>query len=296
MARPLRLHVPGMLYHVMSRGNDKRPIFLDAIDYERYLRRLSDTTRRFRVHCVAYCLMPNHVHLVLRPSVQPLSRMMQQLNSSFCQWFNRRHGQVGHVLQGRFKALIVESDQYCLRVVRYVVRNPVSAKLVEQPGDWKWSSYRATAGLGPRPAFLDVAQVWQTLSADGVMSARNQFIAFVAATADDDLGRQVTAYGSRDFLESLDPLLRSFRSNPDFVYAERFASRPPLSDVIPDRRACMARSGARRAFYEYAYTLREIGIYIGRPVPTVWSWIHAGSPGSDLDFLRRGGQNQKIEI
>ena len=102
MARPLRLHVPGMLHHVMSRGNDKREMFIDDVDYARYLRVLERSAERFGVEVVALCLMPNHVHLLVKPHQHPLSRMMQHLNGSYCGWFNRRHGRVGHVLQGRY--------------------------------------------------------------------------------------------------------------------------------------------------------------------------------------------------
>jgi putative transposase len=268
-----------MLHHVMSRGNNKGDIFADDIDYKHFLEQLAKATARFRVRCIAYCLMPNHVHLLLRPSTYPLSRMMQQLNSAFCQSFNRRHGRVGHVLQGRFKSVIVESDHHFLRVVRYIVRNPVAADLARHPGDWIWSSYRATAGSGPVPAFLELSCVWQALSPHDFIRAQEQFVAFVAAAADDELLRHHVVVGSRQFARSLEPMLAPFRSNADFVYSERFAARPPLSALLPDGRACMARYGARRAFYEYAYTLREIGEHVGRPAATVWSWIHAGQRG-----------------
>jgi len=102
MARPLRIHAPGMLHHVMSRGNDKREMFVDDVDYARYLHLLERSARRFSVIVNGYCLMPNHVHLLMRPTVHPLARLMQHVNSAYCGWFNRRHGRVGHVLQGRY--------------------------------------------------------------------------------------------------------------------------------------------------------------------------------------------------
>src|SRR5262245_20368260 len=110
MARPLRLHVPHAFYHVVSRGNAKQTIFLSSVDYEEFLTRLAATASRFDVGCHAYCLMPNHLHVLLKPAAVPLSRMMQQLNSAYSQAFNRRHERVGHVLQGRFKARLVDRD------------------------------------------------------------------------------------------------------------------------------------------------------------------------------------------
>jgi putative transposase len=145
MARPLRVHVPGAMYHVMSRGNARQEIFLDDEDYERFFHRLAITSARFKVRCRACCLMPNHYHLVLEPATLPLSRMMQQLNSSYSQWFNRRHDRVGHVLQGRFRSLVLDDESYLRRVVRYIVLNPVRARLVEDPSQWRWSSYNAHA-------------------------------------------------------------------------------------------------------------------------------------------------------
>lgn len=91
----------------MSRGNDKREMFIDDVDFARYLALLERSARRFSVHVDGYCLMWNHVHLLLRPTAYPLWRLMHQVNSAYCGWFNRRHGRVGHVLQGRYKAQIV---------------------------------------------------------------------------------------------------------------------------------------------------------------------------------------------
>jgi putative transposase len=113
----------------MSRGNAKQPIFVETEDYEQFLDLLSAALLRFHVLCRAYCLLPNHFHLLVEPAASPLSRMMQQLNSTYSQWFNRRHNRVGHLLQGRFKALLVDRNEYFLRVVRYIVLNPVKQDL-----------------------------------------------------------------------------------------------------------------------------------------------------------------------
>src|SRR5258706_5066069 len=161
MARPLRVHIPGALYHVMSRGNARQEIFVDPDDYQYFLDRLTVVTARVRVRCRAYCLMPNHFHLLLEPGELPLSKMMQQLNSSYTQWFNRRHDRVGHVLQGRPKELLIDRDDYFRRVLRYIVLNPIRASLVEHPAEWPWSSFRATAGLEKPAAFLALDEVWR---------------------------------------------------------------------------------------------------------------------------------------
>lgn len=278
MARPLRLHVPGMVYHVMSRGNAKQTIFLDDDDYTRYLQLLDRTSRRFRVRCLGYCLLDNHLHLLLQPNEMPISRMLQQLNSAYCQSFNRRHQRVGHVLQGRYKAVLVESPDSVLRVLRYVMMNPVKAGLVPVPSAWKWSSYRATAGLEACPRFLNVEEIWGIFNAPDERSAHQCFTEFVEGSGDISLPERVLLMGSDAFARAFKPLLARHRSVVDYVRRERFADRPPLPDVIrdvSDRTSLL--DCVRCAFQEHAYTLREIGLRVGRAPATVWSWINRGS-------------------
>jgi REP element-mobilizing transposase RayT len=148
MARPLRIEFAGALYHVTSRGNRRADIFLDDEDRGRFLAGLRSVIERYRWLCSAYCLMDNHYHLLIETPAANLSQGMRQLNSVYTQAFNRRHGGVGHVLQGRYKAILVEADAYLLELARYIVLNPVRAGMVRGAGDWPWSSYRATAGDG----------------------------------------------------------------------------------------------------------------------------------------------------
>lgn len=280
MARPLRLHIPGMLYHVMSRGDDKRAIFIDDDDYERFLARLTTTTRRFNVQCYAYCLLWNHAHLLLQPDEIPLSRMMQQLNSSYCQSFNRRHHHVGHVLQGRYKSPLVDSDVYFLRLIRYIVRNPVAAGYVSDPAEWRWSSYRATAGLVEAPPFLDVERVWAALDATNAATARERWTTFVSTAVDDDSPGNLFLIGARAFATQCAPRLRPYQETEDLVYAERFAARPPLSALFSRSDTGRALDEAvSLAFCQHAYTLREIASFVGRSVPTVWRWIQRARHG-----------------
>jgi REP element-mobilizing transposase RayT len=274
MARPLRLHVPGMLYHVMSRGNNKQAIFDDDRDYSRYVTLLASVTQRYRIACYGYCLLRNHVHLLIQPGEIPVARMMQHLNSEYCQTFNRRHARVGHVLQGRYQALLVDSDVYFLRVLRYIVRNPVAAGYVAKPADWKWSSYAATMGFINAPDFLDVGRVWEALDAQDADTARQRLDMLMSTPVDDDEPDAVFLVGSEAFATKCEPRLRPHRNNADFVYSQRFASRPHIDKLIPEGlRGLDAGRAARLAFCEHAYTLKEIGTRLGRPVPTVWDWI-----------------------
>lgn len=151
MARPLRLEFEGAIYHVTARGDRREPIFQDDSDRKMLLAIMGQALERFEAVLCAYCLMENHYHFVLRTHQPNLSRLMRHINGVYTQAFNRRHAQVGHLFQGRFKALLVDKDAYLLEVCRYVDLNPVRAGIVKQPGDWVWSSYRAhteQAGAG----------------------------------------------------------------------------------------------------------------------------------------------------
>ena len=159
MARPLRIEYEGALYHVTSRGNAGQDIFLGDTNRARFLDVLAQVVERFQWVCHAYCLMTSHYHLLVETPDANLSRGMQYLNSVYTQAFNRHHGRAGHVLQGRFKSILVEKEGHLLELARYVVLNPVRAKMVRSARDWPWSSYRATAGMAEVPRFLTVSWI-----------------------------------------------------------------------------------------------------------------------------------------
>jgi putative transposase len=277
MARPLRVHIPHAFYHVMSRGNAKQPIFLTGADYARFLVLLGSTSSRFGVRCRAYCLMPNHFHLLLEPDADPLSRMMQQLNSAYSQSFNRRHDRVGHVLQGRFKALLVDRDSYFLQLLRYVMLNPVESNLVDDPGAWRWSSYRATAGLSQPPSFLALNDVWRMFD-DGVREAQCRFVAFVNAGRGQPAPSEVVVFGSDALRAEVATAIAPHRDVCDFAHAQRYAVRPSLECVLAtghDRAGAVAE-----AYRRYGYTLREIGTLLGCHQSTVLRRIRQAETGA----------------
>jgi REP element-mobilizing transposase RayT len=156
MARPLRIEFPGAVYHVTSRGDRREPIFVDDEDRRALLEVVGQALSRFDAQMLAYCLMGNHYHFVLHTRRANLSMLMRHVNGVYTQAFNRRHGKVGHLFQGRFKAILVDRDAYLLEVCRYVELNPVRARSVRQPEAWPWSSYRAHVGLAEAPQWLDV--------------------------------------------------------------------------------------------------------------------------------------------
>ena len=143
MVRPLRIEYAGAVYHITSRGDRREPIAQDDADRALFLAVLGQALARFDAQAWAYCLMGNHYHLVLHTRQANLSRLMRQINGVYTQAFNRRYGLTGHLFQGRFKAILVDSDSYLMEVCRYVDLNPVRAGMVRYPQDYPWSSYRA---------------------------------------------------------------------------------------------------------------------------------------------------------
>lgn len=237
MARPLRIEHPGAVYHVFSRGNGKNEIFLDAPDHERFLEELEGVVDAFSWVCYAYCLMPNHYHLMVKTPEANLSQGMQYLNGTYSQAFNCRHDRVGHVMQGRFKSPLLTREIQLFRVLRYIVLNPVFSNEVKEPGHWRWSSYRATAGICPTPPFLDTSSVLELFSED-VELAQAAYIKWV----EDGIGER--------------------EAEPD--------GRTPLSHLFNtgDEMESSARA-MRAAYLEESYSKSQIARHLGISCSTV---------------------------
>ena len=180
MARPLRLHEPGRAYHVFSRGDNKGFIFYEDADCQKFLSLLERALDRFGVECAAYCLLDNHFHLLLIPHLHSVSRIMQYLNGWYAQWFNRKHGRVGHVFQGRFGSRIIDDGDHLLTAIRYIAMNPVKGGCVRRPEDWRWGSHRATCGLEAAPDFLALDRIWNAVNCESAESGRPRYIAHIA--------------------------------------------------------------------------------------------------------------------
>lgn len=156
MARPLRINYPNAVYHVTARGNERKAIIRDDADRGRFVKILAAMMEQYQVICHAWVLMDNHYHLLLETPKANLSLAVRHLNGVYTQAFNRRHRRVGHLFQGRFKAIVIEKEAYLLELCRYVVLNPVRAGMVRHPRQWTWSSYRATSGEGEPASWLTV--------------------------------------------------------------------------------------------------------------------------------------------
>jgi REP element-mobilizing transposase RayT len=275
MARPLRLQFPGAIYHVTARGNDRRPIFEDDDDCARFLILLASVVARYRVRCHAYCLMENHYHLLLETPEANLSLAMRQLNGVYTQGFNRRRERCGHLLQGRFGAQLVDGDTYLLEVCRYIVLNPVRAGLVAHPRQWRWSSFRATAGEAPPPGFLSLEWVRALVGAKTSGEVSTRYTAFVEAGLREpetalDRFRTKAAVGDEAFMTRLSERYGWEAPSAEIPRVQRFAARPTLSRLFQQ-----ARSKAERdarvvvAIRDHGYAIREVADFLGRHYATV---------------------------
>jgi len=265
MARPLRIEFEGAVYHVTSRGNAGIDIFLDDVDRIRFLEILGRTVDRFGWICHAYCLMTSHFHLLIETPDPNLSRGMQHLNGVYTQWFNRRHSRAGHLVQGRFKSILVEKESYLLELARYIVLNPVRARMTRSARNWRWSSYRATAGQAKPPEFLTIDWLLSQFGKDRA-SAAHAYREFVKEGRGIDVWNDSTAgvlMGSDAFVQSLRPLLRDLEGNREIRSDARLATRPLLKELFADISDKATRNERiYAAVREHQYKLKEVGDYV----------------------------------
>ena len=238
MARPLRLELAGALYHVTSRGDGREDIFLSDEDRIAWLEILADVCRRFNWVCHAYCQMTNHYHMVIETPDANLSKGMRQFNGVYTQRINRTHGRVGHVFQGRFKAILVDKDSYLLELARYVVLNPLRANMVPRLEQWPWSSFPATCGQTAKPDWLQVDFVLAQFSTQRAR-AIEKYVAFVHEGAKlpsvwEQLQGQVYL-GSESFIKKMQALVDKKPTLTEIPRAQRAGA--PVGAVVPDTAA-----------------------------------------------------------
>jgi len=235
MARALRIEYPGAVYHVTSRGNERRVIFHDGEDCEQFLRLLADAVTRFGWILTAYTLMTNHFHLVVETPTPTLSRGMQWLNGTYAAWFNRKYARSGHLFGGRYHAFIVEKEAYYLELLRYVVLNPVRAKMVERPEEYRWSSYRAIAGYEPAPEWLTVSELAEFFGPAGEW--HDNFRAYVEEnlTSEERLFSRVQRQiylGTEAWIASMRKLIESKSRSDAHPRVQREVGRPSMKQIV----------------------------------------------------------------
>lgn len=270
MARPLRIEYAGAFYHITSRGNAREDIYLEDGDREYFLALLATVCQRFHWRCHSFCLMDNHYHLLIETVGASLSKGMKFLNGSYTQKFNRRHNRVGHVFQGRYKAILVEQDSYLLELSRYVVLNPVRAMMVRSAKDWPWSSYRSIAGLSKPLDFLTIECVLSCFGsrAKKAQRAYREFVRQGRGQPSpwEELKNQVFL-GSDNFVEDMQCKIDPDQSLGGIPKSQKLAPKQSL-DVYVNLK-CPKKEVMARAYLSGHYTLTEVGNHFGVSYATV---------------------------
>jgi putative transposase len=263
MSRPLRIEFSGAVYHITSRGNGKQKIFFNDKDRKIFLSLLREVIKREKWICYAYCLMDNHYHLLIETTRPNLSRGMRELNGIYAQKLNYIKSNVGHVFQGRYKSILVEKDNYLLELCRYIVLNPVRAKMVENPEDWKWSSYRETLGLKKPPEHLNVSWILSNFDKN-IKKGKKKYEKFVLeGIGKESPWRELRGrifLGSKKFIEKHEEKLSEREKDKEIAKIERYAHRPSLEEIFKNIKTKEKRNRKiYEAYEEYRYGLKEIG-------------------------------------
>ena len=262
MARPLRIQYEGAFYHITARGNEKKDIFTNDADRNKFIKILESVAEKYRWIVHAYCLMSNHYHLVVETPLKNLSAGMRQLNGVYTQSFNKKHGRIGHLFQGRFKAYLIEKENYLLEVCRYIVLNPVRAGIVHDPLEWEYSSYRKTFGDRKRYKYLYPDLILSFFS-NSLADAQKKYIKFVK----EGIGKESPfeeAHGG--FILGGERFVKSVMEKDKIIDCEeiakreRYVSRPNLRDIFAGKER---DEGIAIAVNQWRYSLKEVGEFVG---------------------------------
>ncbi len=270
MARPLRIEFAGAVYHVTSRGDGREDIYAGEEDRKVWLEILGQVCERFNWTIHAYCQMGNHYHLLVETPDGNLAKGMRQLNGVYTQRFNQLHNRVGHVFQGRYKAILVQKEAYLLELSRYVVLNPVRARMARTARDWAWSNYRATAGMAPAPVWLDTEWILAAF-AEQMQDGQSAYRRFVAEGKNhpspwEELKNQIYL-GSEAFVDEMQRKMNTDRRLSEIPKTHRRPVARPLTWYFqkhPDR-----DSAVFEAFRSGGYSMREIGDHVGLHYSTI---------------------------
>jgi len=197
MARQPRFHFPGALFHVMARGNGGQKLFLDDSHYEEFIKIVGLVKKDLPFDLFAFCLMPNHIHLLIRVEQVPISIIMQRILLRYAKYFNYRHRRWGHVFQRRFKAILCEQERYLLTLLQYIHLNPVRAKLVKDPAQWPWSGHRQYLGRPDGGSLCDIRIPLSTLAGDDIIRAQRRYARLIRAGIKD--GHRDDLYPLKEF-------------------------------------------------------------------------------------------------
>lgn len=237
MARPLRLEFEGAYYHITSRGDQRGRIFFDVRDRERFLEILKRTKERYGYLLHAYALMDNHYHIFIETPKANLSQIMQNINTSYTVYVNKRHRRCGHLFQGRFKGIIVDKETYLMVLTRYIHLNPVRAGIVKRPEDYRWTSYTEYMDAGKvKESIVDITGTLSCFSKTkkAAMKAYREFV-------NDGIGEENNPLedveagiimGSKKFKALIRKLLQGRKPDEEISQLKRFREEIPIDRII----------------------------------------------------------------
>jgi putative transposase len=264
----MRIEFPGAVYHITARGNERKKIFLDDRDREIFLKTVRQVKDRFHWLFHSYVLMGNHYHLLVETLEANLSRGMRQLNGVYTREFNKRHARVGHLFQGRFKAILIEKDDYLVDVSRYIALNPVRAGLAGKAEDWPWSSYRTTIGIEKPPVWLTVEWILGQYGADqktSVACFKRYIEKGIGGEYPTEALRGGWILGSERFMDKIQGLIKEKNETIEMPRPQRLLPRRDLDEIFLKgaRRGASREESIYRSYVESGYTMKEIADYLG---------------------------------
>ena len=299
MARPLRIEFPGALYHITTRGKMGQEVYIDDQDRTHFLALLAREISQQNWLCHAYCLMPNYYQLLLETPQPNLVSGMRRFNGAYSQHFNLRHGRTGPLFHGRYRSVVVDKQNYLLEIARYVVLTPVRKRLVTHAKDWVWSSYRASAGIEAKPAWLSLDWMRQ------LGYPRPRAIAAYQAFMEEGIKapspwknrRQQVWLGSAEFAESMQRKLRGQSRLSAIPGTQIPSNRPDLRIVVQDVAAAykidpdtLFTRVHQAAFQACVYLLRRVSNMPLRNVADI-----AGVSPSRISHIQRKLENNKTD-
>ena len=265
MARPIRIQYPGAFYHIMSRGSDRLNIFNDTLDYQDFLLVFFDTINRYNWTCYAYCLMPNHYHLLIKTHEANLSLGMRQLNGVYTQNYNIRYKRIGHLFQGRFKSILVEEEKYKYELIRYIALNPLRANIAQKIEDWEWNSVLEILGKANKTGCINIKEILFNFDQDE-NKAKEIFLNFLSLKCEEDMEKPKGGIilGSDEFIDSIKEYFKDKEKEIEIPAKERLVARLSLIDIFGDK--SMTKKERNRKIYEahadYGYLLSELANYL----------------------------------
>jgi putative transposase len=276
MARPLRIEYPGAFYHITSRGNEHKDIFKSKRDREKFLSYLESASQRYRAVIHIYCLMNNHYHLLMETPSGNLSQIMRHINGAYTTYFNIKHQRSGHLLQSRYRAILVDMDEYAQEVSRYIHLNPVRAGIMDRPEKYLWSSYPYYIGQKKAPEWLATNHILNYFGKN-VSRARKRYQHFADAMVGQEYGSPLervvssTVLGSANFVEKIkEKYLRNRKIHRDLPALRALSERVAIEDIEKQVKTVFGEdqvSSKKVSLYLcHKYSgkkLKEIGEYFG---------------------------------